>query len=149
MNKRYLIYISLAIAVGAVFGNIFYNKYEKEQSLEKEYNSYLLQLGIFDTKEDMNKELLEIDDYIVIEKNNKYYVYVGVSTNKKNVTNLQEIFLDKDINTSIKKTIISDIEFMNSLEQFDLLLDSVSSNEDIMSINEAILSSYEEMLLNS
>lgn len=149
MNKRYLIYISLAIAVGAVFGNIFYNKYEKEQSLEKEYNSYLLQLGIFDTKEDMNKELLEIDDYIVIEKNNKYYVYVGVSTNKKNVTKLQEIFLDKDINTSIKKTIISDIEFMNSLEQFDLLLDSVSSNEDIMSINEAILSSYEEMVLNS
>lgn len=149
MNKRYLIYISLAIAVGAVFGNIFYNKYEKEQSLEKEYNSYLLQLGIFDTKEDMNKELLEIDDYIVIEKNNKYYVYVGVSTNKKNATKLQEIFLDKDINTSIKKTIISDIEFMNSLEQFDLLLDSVSSNEDIMSINEAILSSYEEMVLNS
>lgn len=149
MNKRYLIYISLAIAVGAVFGNIFYNKYEKEQSLEKEYNSYLLQLGIFDTKEDMNKELLEIDDYIVIEKKNKYYVYVGVSTNKKNVTKLQEIFLDKDINTSIKKTVISDIEFMNSLEQFELLLDSVSSNEDIMSINEAILSSYEEMVLNS
>ena len=149
MNKRYLIYISLAIAVGAVFGNIFYNKYEKEQSLEKEYNSYLLQLGIFDTKEDMNKELLEIDDYIVIEKNNKYYVYLGVSTNKKNVTKLQEIFLDKDINTSIKKTVISDVEFMNSLEQFELLLDSVSSNEDIMSINEAILSSYEEMVLNS
>lgn len=149
MNKRYLIYISLAIAVGAVFGNLFYKKYENERSLEKEYNSYLLQLGIFDTKEDMNKELLEIDDYIVIEKNNKYYVYVGVSTNKKNATKLQEIFLDKDINTSIKKTIISDIEFMNSLEQFDLLLDSVSSNEDIMSINEAILSSYEEMVLNS
>lgn len=149
MNKKFLIYIGLAIVIGGILGNLFYKKYENERSLEKEYNSYLLQLGIFDTKEDMNKELLEIDDYIVIEKNNKYYVYVGVSTNKKNATKLQEIFLDKDINTSIKKTIISDIEFMNSLEQFDLLLDSVSSNEDIMSINEAILSSYEEMVLNS
>lgn len=149
MNKKYLIYIALAIISGAILGNSFYKKYKEEQNLEKEYNSYLLQLGVFDTKEDMDKELLGIDDYIVIEKNKKYYVYLGVSTKKKNVAKLQEVFLDKEISTSIKKTVINDIEFMNSLEQFDLLLDSVSTNEDIMSINEVILSSYEEMVLNS
>lgn len=149
MNKKFLIYIALAIVMGAILGNLFYKKYVNEQNLEKEYNSYLLQLGIFDSKEDMEKELLGIDDYIVIEKNNKYYVYLGVSTKKKNVAKLQEVFLDKDINTSIKKTVIDNIEFINSLEQFDLLLDSVSTNEDIMSINEVILSSYEEMVLNS
>ena len=33
-------------------------------------------------------------------------------------------------------------------EQFDILLDSVSTNEDIMSINEVIMSSYEEMVLS-
>lgn len=149
MNKKYLIYIVLTIISGAVLGNSFYKKYEQEQNLEKEYNSYLLQLGIYDSKEDMKKELLGIDDYIVIEKNKKYYVYLGISTKKKNVAKLQEMFLDKDINTSIKKTVINNIEFINSLEQFDLLLDSVSTNEDIMSINEVILSSYEEMVLNS
>lgn len=117
--------------------------------MEKEYNSYLLQLGIFDTKEEMNNKLFGIENYIVIEKNNKYYVYLGVSTKKDNAAKLQEIFLDRDINTSIKKTVINNIEFINSLEQFDLLLDSVSTNEDIMSINEVILSSYEEMVLNS
>lgn len=149
MNKKFLIYIGLAIILGAILGNSFYKKYEKEQQLEKEYNSYLLQLGIFDNKEEMNNELFGIEDYILIEKNKKYYVYLGVSTKKKNVAKLQELFLDKDINTSIKKTVINNIEFINSLEQFDLLLDSVSTNEDIMSINEVILSSYEEMVLNS
>ena len=149
MNKKYLIYIGLAIISGAILGNSFYKKYVNEQNLEKEYNSYLLQLGIFDNEEEMNKELLGINDYIVIEKNKKFYVYLGVSTEKKNVAKLQEVFLDKDINTSIKKTVIDNIEFINSLEQFDLLLDSVSTNEDIMSINEVILSSYEEMVLDS
>lgn len=149
MNKKFLIYIGLAIATGAVLGNLVYKKYEEEQNIEKEYNSYLLQLGIFDTKEDVEKELLNIEDYIVIEKNNKYYVYLGVSTKKDNVAKVQEVFLKKNIETSIKKTVISNIEFMNSLEQFDLLLDSVTNSEDIMSINEVILSSYEEMVLNS
>jgi len=135
--------------IGAILGRFFYSNYEKEQNLEKNYNSYLLQLGIFNTKEDVGKELHGIENYIVIEKDKKYYVYLGVSTKKDNATKLQEVFLDKDINTSIKKTVIDDIEFMSSLEQFDLLLDSVTNDEDIMSINAVILSSYEEMLLNS
>lgn len=135
--------------IGAILGKFFYSNYEEEQNLEKNYNSYLLQLGIFNTKEDVEKELHGIENYIVIEKDKKYYVYLGISTKKNNATKLQEVFLDKDINTSIKKTVINDIEFMSSLEQFDLLLDSVTNDEDIMSINAVILSSYEEMLLNS
>lgn len=147
MNKKFLMYIGVAIFFGGILGHLFYGKYEQEQNLDKEYNSYLLQLGIFDSKESMEKGLDDIDNYMVIEKNNKYYVYLGISSNKDNANKLQNAFLEKDIKTSIKKTIINNIEFMSNLEQFDILLDSASTNEDIMSINEVIMSSYEEMVL--
>jgi len=149
MNKKFLIGIVGSIILGSILGTWFYKKYEVNQSLEQEFNSYLLQLGVFDTKEEIKDKLLDIDNYIVIEKNNKYYVYLGVSTTKDNASKLQKVFSKYNVDTTIKKTLISDEEFMNNLEQFDLLLDSVSTNEDILSINEVILSSYEEMVLNS
>ena len=40
-------------------------------------------------------------------------------------------------------------EFINNLEQFDVLLENVSSNVDILSITGAILSSYDELVLGN
>lgn len=146
MNRKFLIYIIIAILTGAILGNLFYRKYEEEQSLDNEYNSYLLQLGVYDSKEEID---LDVDNYLVIEKNNKYYVYLGISSTKSNATKLQNVFLEQNIEVSIKKSVIDNIEFMSNLEQFDILLDSASTNEDIMSINEVIMSSYEEMVLSN
>lgn len=146
MNRKFLIYIIISILTGAILGNLFYKKYEEEQMLNNDYNSYLLQLGVYNSKDEIN---LDFDNYIVIEKNNKYYVYLGISSNKSNATKLQNAFLEQDIKVSIKKSVINNIEFMSNLEQFDILLDSASSNEDIMSINEVIMSSYEEMVLSN
>jgi len=149
MNKKFLIYITIAILTGAILGNLFYRKYEEEQNLDNNYNSYLLQLGVYSSNEEMIKELGNIEEYLVIEKDNKYYVYLGISSKKDNATKIQNAFLEQEIQVSIKKTVIDNIEFMSNLEQFDILLDSASTNEDIMSINEVIMSSYEEMVLSN
>lgn len=130
-------------------GNVFYRQYEKEQNFNNEYNSYLLQLGVYNSKEDMNKKIKNIDNYMVIEKNDKYYVYLGISTKKKNAEKLKEAFNEKNINVSIKKSVINNVEFISNLEQFDILLDNAISNEDIMKVNEVILSSYEEMVMSN
>ena len=120
---------------------------KKEQHLDNEYNSYLLQLGVYNSKEEMNKKVKNIDSYMVIERNNKYYVYLGISTKKKNAEKLKEVFNEQNIDVSIKKSVINNIEFMSNLEQFDILLDNATNNEDIMKVNEVILSSYEEMVM--
>lgn len=147
MNKKFLGWIGIAILSGAIFGNIFYKQYEKEQNLDNEYNSYLLQLGVYDSKEDMELYTKDIENYMVLEKDNKYYVYLGISTKKDNAEKVKDVFLEKNIDVSIKRSIIDNIEFMSNLEQYDILLDSASTSEDIMSINEVILSSYEEMVV--
>ena len=86
---------------------------------------------------------------MVIEKSDKFYVYLGISTEKTNAQKVQDAFLEKNIKVSIKKTVIDNVEFISNLEQFDVLLDNASTNDDIMSINEVILSSYEEMVLGN
>ena len=147
MNKKFLFMIFLGIFLGAFLGHLFYKNYMEEQNLDNDYNSYLLQLGIYDTKEDMQKSLNNINNYMIIEKNNKFYVYLGISSKKENATKIKDAFLEQNIELSIKKTVIDNIEFMSNLEQFDILLDSAVTSEDVMSINEVILSSYEEMVL--
>jgi len=109
----------------------------------------MLQFGIFNTKDELNKSVSNISNYMLIEKNNKYYVYLGVSTKKDNAKKLQEVFNDNNIEVSIKKTIIDNVEFISNLEQFDILLESATNDDDLLSINEVIISSYEEMVLNN
>ncbi len=149
MNKKFLVWIGIAILSGLIMGNIFYRQYEKEQHLDNDYNSYLLQLGVYDSKEEMDIALKKVENYMVVEKDNKFYVYLGISTKKNNAEKVADVFSKEDIDVSIKKTVIDDIEFISNLEQFDILLDNASSSEDIKSINEVILSSYEEMVLTN
>ena len=149
MNKKFLVWIVIAVLSGLTLGNIFYKQYEKEQNLDNVYNTYLLQLGVYNSKKEMEEHLNDLEDYMVIEKNDKFYVYLGISTKKTNAQKVQDAFLEKNIKVSIKKTAIDNVEFISNLEQFDVLLDNASTNDDIMSINEVILSSYEEMVLGN
>ena len=149
MTKKFLIGVALSILLGLIGGNILYKQYEREQNIDEEYNSYLLQLGIYNSKEEALNKVAKLENYTIIEDDNKYYVYLGISTKKDNAKKVANVFLEKDINVSIKKTVIDNIEFMSNLEQYDLLLDNATSNEDIMSINDVILSSYEEMVLDN
>ncbi len=149
MTKKFLIGVALSILLGLIGGNILYKQYEREQNIDEEYNSYLLQLGIYNSKEEALNKVSKLENYTIIEDDNKYYVYLGISTKKDNAKKVANVFLEKDINVSIKKTVIDNIEFMSNLEQYDLLLDNATSNEDIMSINDVILSSYEEMVLDN
>lgn len=136
-----------AILLGLIFGNIFYNQYEKEQKLDNEYNTYLLQYGIFNSYDELTTKTQGIENYLVIEKENKYYVYLGISSKKDNAKKVQEVLLDNNINVTIKKSVIDNIEFVSNLEQFDILLDSADTYEAVLAVNEVILSSYEEMVL--
>ena len=49
----------------------------------------------------------------------------------------------------LKYMYIDNQEFVNSLEQFDVLMANTDKEEDIISVNEAILSSYEEIILGN
>ena len=74
-------------------------------------------------------------------------MYVGITTSKSNADKIKKVYDDKNIDIYIKQDNINNVEFISNLEQYDVLLESVDKKKDILSINEVILSTYEEMVV--
>ena len=74
-------------------------------------------------------------------------MYVGITTSKSNADKIKKAKKKKNIDIYIKQDNINNVEFISNLEQYDVLLESVDKKKDILSINEVILSTYEEMVV--
>ena len=53
----------------------------------------------------------------------------------------------KNVYSVIKPTVINNVEFMNNLEQYDLLLSEIDNKDNLISVNDVIISQYEEIVL--
>lgn len=111
------------------------------------------------------KKPISDDNCYIISSNNKntknanntYYVndkkssskYYGISSNINNAKKLKDIYNKMGIDVEIKKTYVSNEEFISNLKQYDILLSGVDKEGDLISINKVILSSYEDLVLNN
>ena len=139
--KKKLTYFFVPIIIGVIIGIVIYNDYKKglDDSL---YNAYLIQIGSF-------KDDVEVDpsNYLVLEENGIYNVYAGITTKLSNASKIKELYEKENITSVIKPIVINNVEFMSNLEQYDLLLSEVETDENIISINDVIISNYEELIL--
>ena len=148
MKKKIIFPVIISIILGIVSAKILYDNYEKKkESNNNIYNSYLLQVGVYTDKHSLKQATKNLNNYIVKEENGKYYVYVGMTTSKDNANKIKKAYQNKDVDLYIKEDNINNVEFISSLEQYDVLLNGVSKDKDIISINEVILSTYEEMVM--
>lgn len=149
MKIKFIFPLILAIFIGFFSAKIVYGLYNDKNTTF--YNSYFLQWGVYTDKDNMNKTLKEnnVNSYIVIEEGKKYHVYVGITTNKDIASKIKKIYEDNGNNIYIKKSKITNVEFYKNLEQYDVLLNSVNKDEDILSISKVILSSYDEIVMKN
>ena len=143
--KKTFIYAITFIVLGIVIGNYLEHN-PKVKSIFKEKNIYyFVQEGVYSSKDIMNENIKEIKNKAIIHKNDKYYVYVGISKDLEIAKKIRNIYERIGYQTFIKEMSINNEEFSNNLEQFDLLIRSSNSNEDVLKIEEVILSNYEEI----
>ena len=147
--KNKLVVATFFLIAGLVAGNNIYNKIDLDilETFKEENNYYLLQEGIYDTKESMQSETRDINPKIYEEKNNKYYVYVGISSNLENAQKIEKIYTDNGIDITVKKIKINDEEFINNITQFDILISNTNNTDEILTIEEVVLSSYSKKIL--
>ncbi len=139
----------ITVVLGCVSGKIIYDKISNIYAYTKSDNTvYLLQLGVYDSKESIKEDVKDIDDLLVVKEKNNYYVYVGISKYKSNLKKISRIYNDLGYNLYLKEEYIDDEMFLNNLKEFDKMLKKSSSDEEIKSICSIILSSYEEMVIN-
>lgn len=148
--RSVIIPLLFAIFLGFYGAKITYDFYQiKKDVTQISHNAYAIQYGVYTNADTLNKNLSDLDDYVVSLEDGKYYVYLGFTTSHKNLNKLKNIYEDNDMEVYTKEIFIDNTEFVSNLEQFDVLIDNVSGEDDILSINEAVLSSYEEIILGN
>ena len=145
--KKYLLTIIISLLVGFLLSFYMLKEYESIDIIpvfNTKETAYLVQQGVYSSMESMQENTSHLTDYIYSVIDNMYYVYIGISLENDNVGKIQEYYKNKDINTIIKTTTISDNDLINSLKQYDMVLKETSEEETIKEIIKQTLSKYKE-----
>ncbi len=129
-----------------VFTKALFTSYESEKVMESYGNVYLLQYGSYINKVVMNENIKRLDDYIIYEDDNKYYVHVGVYTNLETAHKMQKIFKNKNIHTYIKNDYLGDNKIISEISKLDQLLLNEENNEKMFEINKKILNLFKNSI---
>lgn len=132
-----------AVILGSISGKLLFSKY-KDDSFNDGKNLYFLQEGVYDSKESLESNTKDIKGKLVIPNKDKYYVYVGITGTNDNVEKIKKVYTKKGYSIYKKQIKVDNLEFINNIEQFDILLDNASNN-DILTIEEVVLSNYEDL----
>ena len=146
MNKKFVISIVIVIFLGIISAR---SVYSLSNQTEDKYTYYFLQLGVYDDIDSLNDDTKIVEDKIVLKEKDKYYVYVGISKDKNILNRISDLYKNYGYNLLIKNKKITNEEFIINLEQFDKLLKQTNELEELKKIMAVILSSYQEMVINS
>ena len=110
---------------------------------------YFIQEGVYSDKEILDNNLNKIGQKIIDYKNDKFYVYVGITKDKDVANKLQKIYEKKGFHTIQKEKYLENEEFSNNVTQFDLLINATDITDEILTIEEVVLANYDELIKNS
>lgn len=117
--KKIIISGILLIILGYYLGHFIFNeriinKYKNEEKY------YFLQEGVYSNKENLQTNLSNLNNKLIDKKDNKYYVYVGITKDLEVAKKIMKIYEDDGYNIYIKEKYLSNEEFYNNVTQFDL-----------------------------
>lgn len=146
MKINFLISIVCALLLGYLCANFIFSEYKDSQTVYGESGIiYFLQYGVYTNKE---HEKINASKYLEVKENDKYYIYIGMTTSLENAEKIKRTYKDKGIELYIKSDYVSNKEFVSELSQYDILLDNSKTEEEMNSVLSTVLSSYEEFVLN-
>ena len=104
-------------------------------------NIYYLQIGAYTNEDNIG----DTTDKLVVHEDDKYYVYVGITTSYTNALKIRDLYKEKNIHLYIKDGYINNKDFILELEQYDVLISNSNTYEEVNSILKSILSTLEEV----
>ena len=134
--------------IGQFLLNQYHNKEKIKPAFSEKEKFSLFNKGYIQQKK-YGKEYPNFSHYIYHLKEDKYYVFIGITKNNKNADKLKKYFKEVGHDTYIKEFEVNNKEFLEILGQFDLLLEKTNDPETIKTICNQVLSKYEELGLNN
>ena len=123
---------------------LIHSRIQPKQEAMNHY--YFLQEGIYDNEDLIEDNISEANKKIIEYKNNKKYVYVGITKDEKIANKIIKMYHNKKKDIYKEEIWISNDGLRINIEQLDLLAKKTSSFEEIQKIEEVALASYEELL---
>lgn len=151
MVRKLIVPILLAIFSGGLLGTFLFQQYDKEDlqtvgKIEEAKEVYFLQVGVYSSKESMEKNTAKIPYYIYQIEQEKYYVYVGMTLKESNAQKLKDFFVANGYNIYVKRFGVGNTAFLTVLEQYDTMLEQAPDTSSYSAICGQILAKYEELV---
>ena len=149
--KKYLFTFLCSLIIGFFLANFFIKQYKNSTGIKVSLNSeelYFIQYGVFSSKESMEENTLQLQNYVYNLEDNLYYVYVGITKDSLIADKIVEYYRRINYETIIKKFNIQNKEFIKLLDNYDNVLSSTDDDIVIASVLNQILMKYEEVVIN-
>ena len=149
--KQYIFTFVVALIIGFFLCNFFikqYNDYNGIRVSNSGYELYFIEYGSYDTINDMEKNTINLENYIYNEYDNKYYVYIGITELEENAKKIVNHYKKLGYETSIKKFGITNKEFMNIIKNYDDLIKNIDDDTAFSSLISQMLTKYEEVVIH-
>ncbi len=139
MKHRFLLSVIAVILLTFILANIVYDRYQN--TYVEDSNFYYLQQGVYTDQKSIDNIAAS---YITIQEEDKYYTYLGMTTDREIAEKIKKMYEKEGIPVYIKGGKTSNQEFLTELEQYDVLLKATEDYQETKTILETILSTYEE-----
>lgn len=143
MKIKIFIYLVIAVIAGYIVGLYLFNYQDSSK-----YVSTNLVYFVQDTVALDSGQIGTDYTRVVREKDGKYYSYVGITMSRENAEKIQEYYSFLGVDTYIQEEMVSNLDFIGSLQEYDQLLSSTSGS-DMVSVLKVILATYDEMVLQN
>ena len=144
-----IIPIICAVLLGYLCASFIFNQYGVTGLVFSENdNIYYLQCGAYTNNDVSNTKIDGIDTKITVKEGDKYYSYIGMTGNLEIAENIKKMYKDKGIDIYIKHSNLDNADFINQLNQYDVLLESSKNIAEVNSVLKTVLATYDEIVLN-
>lgn len=149
--KKNIIWIVCCTIIGLMMGKIMFDQYDQEKTnkvsgIVTEAKVYFFQVGVYSNLENLQNAATQYEASIYQEQDSKYYLFVGLTKSEENKEKLKNYFESLYTDIYIKEITINNAGFLDTLDQYDLLLKEAKTNQEIKEVNKSILAKYEEMI---
>ncbi len=124
LNANVLVVILFGSLFGFLFGSIFFKNYQGVDYLSEDGNIFYLQYGVYTTMDAASNNIKNLTkNYFIREQDNKYYVYLGVTTDYNKALKLKEKYESENIHIYIRSDYVENSETLLKLKEYDLRLE--------------------------
>lgn len=144
-----------AIVIGIALAKFMFLQYDSKEDITlpvgsgfDEVEMSFLQVGVYSSKENMEKNLSTLENYIYVLEDEKFYVYVAITNNSSNSIKLKGYFEEEGYIIYEKKLKVTNSEFIEEIAKYDDLLDKTTDNKAIRVIISNVLTKYKETVID-